>query len=306
MALAGHRGVPRRQLHCHRGISILLVILAMVCPQAESKEEEEVQITYLWPILLTSIPLSGKEGLLPASFGTELAQLGLARYSVYVNSTLPKELELDHAYAAEFERTDHSRVNLAFQRWQKLVFADAKQVPTHQLSSQNEPLAKLPGIGYTWPELYEHQSYGNLQKNIEKLGRRYLLRAGYDELPSTLRIFIWVEVFGKGDAMRPFPRTDGAYCAGKYFASGENGGVKFAFEDPRGINPPFGKTFNHEVFPGNIIFFPVWASYFITPNMKKTPVVSYSFLIYPPEGNTRDWRQDKTASYVSNPKPKEK
>lgn len=40
-----------------------------------------------------------------------------------MNKTLPLELELDKAFAEEFNSADHSRVNLAFHRWQKRVYA---------------------------------------------------------------------------------------------------------------------------------------------------------------------------------------
>lgn len=281
----------------HRKRLLLSCLLGLGCYQAYA-EEEEVKVTYLWPILMTSVPLSGPEGIETHSWGETLANVGLAKYRAYVNATLPKELELDTAYAAEFATLDHSRVNMAFNRWQRQVYGEHMAVPLHQLTSQREQLPKLPGVDYAWPELYEHQHFRTLEGHIDKLSRKYLRRAGYKELPDKFRIFIWVEVFGPGDAMRPMARTDGAYLSGKYFATGDQSAIKFAFEDPRGINPPFGKTFNHEVYPGNIIMFPVWASYFITPNMKNTPVVSYSFVVYPADGNDRHWHDDKTAAYT--------
>lgn len=275
----------------------VLLLFGLGCHQGHA-QEEEVKITYLWPILMTSVPLSGPEGIESHSWAEELANVGLTKYRAYVNSTLPKELELDPVYAAEYMTLDHSRVNMAFNRWQRRSYAARTGVPLHQLTSQREMLPTLPGIDYSWPELYEHKSFRTLESHIEKLSRKYLRRAGYRELPDKFRIFIWVEVFGQGDAMRPMSRTDGAYLSGKYFATGQESAIKFAFEDPRGINPPFGKTFNHEVYPGNIIMFPVWASYFITPNMKSKPVVSFSFVVYPSDGNDRHWMDDKTASYM--------
>ena len=76
-------------------------------------------------------------------------------------------------------------------------------------------------------------------------------------------------------------------------------------EDPRGINPPFGKTHTHNVeevwqcsnvwlgstvgnyvpgfgtfWKGSLTMFPSWASHFITPNMKSRTAVHCSASLF--------------------------
>jgi len=149
-------------------------------------------------------------------------------------------------------------------------------------------------VDYTWPELYENAAFKRLRVRIAELSKLYLKRTGYEDLPSRFRIFIWAEVFRRGDALRPGVRTDGAYLTGRYFASATRGSLKLNFEDTRGINPPYGKTFSHAPFEGNLVLFPTWASHFITPNMRDDTVVCYSFLVYPPDGSGISWKDDRT------------
>ena len=76
--------------------------------------------------------------------------------------------------------------------------------------------------------------------------------------------------------------------------------IKVHIEDPRGINPPYGKT--HVVTPqqGELVMFPSWISHVITPNTAaNSTVVVFAFCVYPVEGPTDlDWEDDPTGSMV--------
>ncbi|CAE8599020.1 unnamed protein product [Polarella glacialis] len=256
----------------------------------------------LWPLQVNSIPLSTPSvaSLEPPEFGTELTKLGLAGFKAYLNSTLPLELEIDEQFAREFHESDHSRVNIAFLRWQKRVFAEKYNVPAEGLTSRMERIPRLEGIQYTWDELYNNAAFKQLRRRISALSRVYLKRSGHaaEELPKKFRIFTWVEVFRRGDSLRPWARTDGSYLMGRYFPTVVHKSMNLNFEDPRGINPPFGKTHSHEVFEGNLVLFPSWASHFITPNMVNKTAVCFAFLVYPPDGPTLDFEDDQTGSLV--------
>lgn len=281
-----------------------LTALGPVVATAGDGAPLQAKITYLWPIHMATVPLTKQapEGssLEAPILGQELAKIGLDGFEKYLSSTLPKELELDKPFAQHFRSEDHSRVNNGFIRWQKRVFADRVGVPPTQLTSLGQSIPRLEGIDYGWPELYGSAAFKTLSDRILELSRLYLKRVGYTEIPEQFRLFIWAEVFKKGDALRPGTRTDGAYLAGKYFASGKAGCAKLNFEDSRGINPPFGKTFSHTVEGGNMVLFPVWSSYFVSPNMRDEPLVSYGFMLYPAEGNTLHFRDDLTASLAVN------
>lgn len=258
-------------------------------------------VKLLWPIHFTSMPLSTPErsALESPDFGAQLSRIAVEAFEKYRASTLPRELEIDKTFAEEFANSDHSRVNLAFARWQRRAYGDRFGINVHGLTARGEYAPRLEGIDYKWPEFYDSPLYKTLVMRFEQVAKLYMKRTGTRDIPKRLRIFPWVEVFLKGDAQRPWARTDSAYLMGRYFAQQEKGGLKFNFEDPRGINPPYGKTFSHAAFQGNLILFPTWLSHFITPNMLNQTSVCFAFLVYPPGGEAPlDWEDDATGSLV--------
>jgi len=288
-------------------MTLLATSAALHClaaPAPAEKRKVEGKVTYLWPIHFSSMPLSdpgGKaKGLESAEFGKKLADIGLRGFKDYLQKTLPKELELDSELAATWNSTDHSRINTAFYRWQKRVFAERHNLPVESLTAKLEDAPHHEGIDYTWPELYDSVEYARFLARVTELSKLYLKRSGMADPPSRFQIFPWVEVFERGDALRPDARIQGAYLAGRYFASVNEGDIKFNFEDPRGINPPFGKTFSHAPYRGNLVLHPVWNSYFVTPNMRTNPVVVLAFLVYPDAGKRTDWRRDVTGGIALN------
>ncbi|CAK9086807.1 unnamed protein product, partial [Durusdinium trenchii] len=142
--------------------------------------------------------------------------------------------------------------------------------------------------------------FRKLRFHINALSKLYLKRTGHDprNLPKAFRSFVWVEVFRKGDSLRPSAHTDGGYLMGRYWPQLKKNALKFNFEDPRGINPPFGKTHSHLAEEGDLTMFPTWASHFITPNMKSQPAVCYTFAVYPEDGNTLDFEDDLSGNLI--------
>lgn len=260
------------------------------------------RVTHLWPILLTQTPLSGSDKALEsAEFGRKLSQIGYERYQRYVKEVLPVELATDAAFNATFQQADHSRMQLAFKRWQSRAFATHEGLPIRRILPQADTSPRIEGVDYAWPELYESAEYKRLIGRVRQLSKVYLKRAGYgsEELGQKFLVFPWVEVFGKGDALRPMTRSDGAYVFSRYFASVSRGSLKFNFEDPRGINPPYGKTYSDAVYAGEIAMVPSWVSTFITPNMKNSTAVCYCFLVYPEKGRL-PWDKDLTGDIKVN------
>jgi len=273
----------------------------------------------LWPIHISKVPLSqpGVKSLESVEFGKELAELALQGFDTYVNKTLPRELDLDKRFADEFHNSDHSRVNLAFRRWQKRVFGDMNE----DIFSDGQPGEDILDIGpqadflagtvaqsprlneieYTWPELYKNATFKKLRSRINELAKLYLKRSNMppENIPKKFRVFIWAEVFRKGDSLSPRAHTDGGLLMGRYWPQMKKNALKFNFEDPRGINPPFGKTHSHATEEAVLSMFPTWASHFITPNMKKGTVVCLCFIVYDPaDGGLLDFEDDSTGSFV--------
>lgn len=297
--------------------SALVAWLWLGCVDAGAGAKEapgdsiQQDVKYVWPITTWKVPLTPFPGpgngkaLEDRSLASNLADIAIKAYDKYMKDILPFELKADPQFAEEFANGDSTRMNLAFLRWQKRVYADVKkgQVPLDELSWDGKPIPKHKGIDYTWRELYSSPEFKKLRSQLNRLSGMYLSYAGRNdegERPR-FRIFIWASVFRFADSMRPLART-GAMVTGTFFAkyhSDRRGAQKFAFEDPRGINPPFGKTHNHQPREGELIMFPSWASHFITPQPKNFTNVFFQFVVWPQEGaRDFDWEDDATGDYT--------
>jgi len=280
--------------------SYFVFIGVVACFHTSHAAPVQGQVTMLWPVHFTSTALSSADqtSLETAEFGKELAEIGLKGFQRYRTSILPRELELDSKFKNEFMALDHSRVNLAFRQWQTNAFADTVNMSTRSITPNGGRIRRHKEISYTWPELYDNPTFHRLEVRIRELSRLYLARTGYKNL-TKLRTFIWAEVYAKGDALRPSSNMDGAYLMGRYFAKTVSYSLKLNFEDPRGVNPPGGKTNSHAVYEGNIVLQPTWISTFMTPNMLDDETVCFGFLVYPHDGPMADWRNDLTSSMTS-------
>lgn len=282
---------------------LLLAAAGLAAGGGDEAVTASARVTHLWPILLTQTSLSGGGGksLETPEWGRKLSEIGYQRYKHYVSKVLPRELELDPVFNESYHQMDHSRVQLAFKRWQTRAFATDRSLPIRRLLPQAERSPRLDGIDYSWPELYDSVEFKRLIARIRQLSKLYLKRAGYEskDIGKKFLVFPWVEVFRQGDALRPMTRSDGAYLFGRYFSAVTRGSLKFNFEDPRGINPPYGKTYSDSVYPGEIALVPSWLSTFITPNMMNTTAVCYCFLVYPENGRLQ-WDQDMTGGITLN------
>eukprot|EP00928_Gymnodinium_smaydae_P086819 TRINITY_DN71241_c0_g1_i1.p1 TRINITY_DN71241_c0_g1~~TRINITY_DN71241_c0_g1_i1.p1 ORF type:complete len:321 (-),score=80.04 TRINITY_DN71241_c0_g1_i1:154-1077(-) len=273
--------------------------LALACLGAScvGKAVLKGERTLLWPIHVSKVLVSGgssKEAALePGSFGKELAAIGKKGFQRYLKEVLPKELQLDAEFAASFSASDHSRTNLAFKRWQMRSFAAREKLPIKRLTALGEKVPQIPGANYSWPEAYDNAEFNKLLNYVRKMTKVYLKRVGYDEAHYKQKfiIFPWFEVYEFGEAMRPGALTNGAYLFGRYFAAADKNSMKFNFEDPRGINPPYGKTHTMKVDEGRLYLLPSWVSTFMTPNMKNHTHVCVAFLIYPEHGKL-PWTDD--------------
>jgi len=264
-------------------------------------------VQYIWPTTLWSIPLVGKGDkptLMEKATLAKLAKIGEAMWLKYRDQILPIELKTDPAFAAEYAADDNSRLNFAFMRWQKRVFCDKFRVPTHEVSFDGGEIPKYDTVEYIWKEFYGSPEYKILRKTIERVVNMYLKRMNKmppDGKRHKFRTFIWAEVYGFADAQRPYTRT-GAFSAGRVtarFTKLKGYGQKVAFEDARGINPPFGRTHNHELSEGNLMLHPSWSATFVTPHRLNSTNVFFAFAAWPQEGpGGLDWEDDSTGDYT--------
>lgn len=264
----------------------------------------EGNVTFLWPLRVTTTPLSERPGknskpaLEPSSFGEELTALALAGYRRYVKEVLPAELERDPAFAKAFWDSDFSRVNFAFKRFQRRALAWHHGIAEAEVPGLSDGRG-LEGVK-SWPELHASDVFSRLTRRMSSLAWASLVRSGYrDEQLNGSRALIWAEVFEHGDFQRPEMRNDGAFGFGRYWAAAQEGAVNFNFEDPRGINPPYGKIHSFQPRTGDFMVFPPWSSSFVTPNIREEPVVCYCAMFYPPPPAAFvDSREDGTGKFL--------
>lgn len=274
-------------------------------PVADQADMISQEVKYIWPVSTWAVPLASSDGkgLLEASLASNLAEIGERAFDKYVKEVLPVELKTDPKFAADFAASDASRMNLGFVRWQKRVYSELRKVPLIELSWDGSPIPHYKEVSYAWKEFYGSPDFKKLRHQIDRLSGLYLNNIGKDGERGRrrFRTFIWAEVYRNADSQRPHVHT-GASTAGVFFSrysSSKEGAQKFSFEDPRGINPPFGKTHNHQPKQGEVLLFPSWASHFITPHRSNSTNVYFNFVCWPPDGAPDlDWEDDATGDYV--------
>ena len=145
--------------------------------------------------------------------------------------------------------TSVDRVNDLFYRYQLNLFQRL-----HGRRPRNGVMLD-PHVNVTWPELEVLPEYQRLRRYIEYFGRRYLERLGYPNA-TELNIFSWAAVHSHADFHGPHTHT-GELLVGVYYAQVNRGSGRLRLFDPRGQIVPFGKTFDFDCQPGQMIFFPV-------------------------------------------------
>lgn len=283
----------------------------------ESKPITDQDVMYIWPVTVWNLPLKnfGKDKGQGSEVSDEelvahVADLAEKGYERYLHEVLPRELEIDTAFAEEFRVSDGSlevrtgtEVNMGFLRWQKRVFSKRSRSPVEELNWDGKPVPKHPDISYDW-DLYSDRYFNLLLRKVKQTAIKYLGSFG-DRHEGKFRLFPWVEVYRKHDFQRPHVHT-GAQCAATFFARSDAAtGPKLVFEDVRGMNPPFGQR--HEMAPvqGELVLHPSWASHYVAPNQGNTTHVFISFLFWPPNGAPDfDWEDDPSGDFIYKRKPK--
>merc|ERR1711959_640035 len=89
--------------------------------------------------------------------------------------------------------------------------------------------------------------------------------------------------FQQGDFQRPhnhFYGERGAVAAGVFVVKAVKNSIKIRIEDPRGINPPYGKSLIvDDVLSGMLHLFPAWLGHMITPNLVNKTAICLSFVV---------------------------
>jgi len=275
---------------------------------AQQAGSVEQTVNYIWPSILWNMPLFGPSDpggddveAKEAELCARLSDLGEKGYRKYTTMVLPKELQVDSAFAEEFRAADASKTNIGFLRWQKRVFAELSRVRVDELDWDGKPVPSLPGIPYKWKALHKSPEIGALVARLRTIGSAYLTSLRGDSENHQFRTFPWVEVYDPGDAQTTHVHT-GAAIAGMFFAryaEGSHGSQKLVFEDTRGMIAPFGRTHEHQPVQGEVVLWPAWLPHYVSPNPGNSTNVFFSFLMWPPGGAPDfDWEDDVTGDWV--------
>lgn len=288
-------------------VSSGIVCLPTANAQDGSSPITDQDVQYIWPIVIWNVPLKGirnaptkkKNQAVPetdAEIIEKLAATAEKGYNRYLKEILPRELEIDKKFAAEYAEADASRVNSGFLRWQKRAYHKLTRLPIEELDWDGKPVPQLPGISYDWAEFFSSDEMTMLTHKVKQTAAGYLKSLGGRE--KKFRVFPFVEVYKPRDYQRPHMHT-GASCSATFFAKSELPGAKLLIEDVRGLNAPFGRT--HEIEPkqGELVITPAWASHMIMPNAGNATSVYINFLLWPPSGAPDfDWEDDITGDYI--------
>jgi len=260
--------------------------------------QQEVQNIWHMPVWNIQLADHGVlEGIEDAQFANELARIATVGYKGFLKHVLPAELANDTDFAERYYADDTSRLNRAFLRWQKRVYAKTFRKPYNELNWDGSPMPFLPGVKYEWNSFYKSKIYADFIKHVKSLTRSYLSAAtgakdkGQEE---DFMVMAWAEVYKTGAYQRPHTHT-GAVCAGHFvvrYPESEGGKTqRLMFQDPRGINPPFGNSHWHDTVEGELVMWPSWAPHMLTPGNFST--IYISFLVWPEDGaSDLDWEDD--------------
>jgi len=266
------------------------------CVLAETAMQQDVY--YIWPMTVWNLPLQD----VSREDRKQLAEIALDGYNSYLKDVLPAEKKKSPAWAKQFEHIHEDQLNQGFLRWQKKVFSKRMHIPVEDLNWDGKPVPSVPGVSYKWDAFYKSKQYKTLRKTLMKLGNHYI-GSFQENHPGMgrLQILMWAEVFGPMEYQLPHSHTGallaGAFCV-KHKRNPEEA-QKLIFKDPRGSNPPFGRTHEYPVTHGEVLFWPSWAPHYVSANPLNTSTVWWHFLMWP-EGGARDldWEDDPTGDFT--------
>mmetsp|Transcript_29783 Transcript_29783/g.61432 ORF Transcript_29783/g.61432 Transcript_29783/m.61432 type:complete len:332 (-) Transcript_29783:210-1205(-) len=300
---------------CHDGPSLqirrpsvaLVLLTVLTFPLATGGKPEEGlidRVELVWPMVLMHLPLPVDKGETQKDVDAllhELADIGEKGFRRYLEKVLPHELAVDEAFAKEFHVADESRWNDGFFRWQKRVYSRLSKFRIEEILWDGKPVPALPGVSYRWDELHKFQGMKRVMTKIfgQVAAYKQASDATLEASDSRKGRFIpWVEVYRPREFHHPHTHTGSPIVGTLVLRCGKQK-QRLVFEDPRGINPPFGRKHNVDVEEGDLLLFPSWASHFVDPNRGNETHVFLSFAIQGHGGpQDFDWEDDGTGAVV--------
>jgi hypothetical protein len=163
------------------------------------------------------------------------------------------------------KRENPANLNNAFFHWQRRVFEERGNT-TLALGKPSRDISPLPEENSTWPEMQDLPQYQRIRKIVMEMAKRYQRRAGVPvDVVKKRRysLFNWWAVHFPGEFHAAHTHL-GEYSVGVYYAQAEQRSGKIVFTDPRGIQIPFGQTWEIRPRVGQLVLFPPWINHEVT------------------------------------------
>ncbi|CAJ1344170.1 unnamed protein product [Effrenium voratum] len=276
---------PRRHFHRCARYGWLFGFQRPAAQLVAGKSREGIvnNIEYVWPLVVMRATLERDKGETQDKVDElrrTVAEIGHKGFEFYLNKVLPKELKKDKDFAADFALEDESRWNKGFFRWQKRVYSMVTGIGVEEILWDGKPVPQLPGVSYAWDELHssKHMQSMTVKKILGHMAAyKKASEATVDPSAKRFRFIPWVEVYRAGEFQVSHTHT-GSPVVG-ILALRCNGKQRMSFEDPRGVNPPFGWKHHIDFREGDLIMFPSWASHLMEPNRGNGTNVFLSFAV---------------------------
>lgn len=200
----------------------------------------------------------------------------------------------------------------AFSRWQRDVLRQNRgnlfrntSVPVSPAGKSNAVRAEAEAS--LLQLLANSDAYTRIQRWASGLGVHYLQDAAQLSVSTgtPLQATVWCEALRHTDMIGPEAHF-GSVAAGLLWSRQQQAVRRWVFQDPRGINAPFGRRYEVNADEGVAAVFPSWLSYYVEPggpNEDHEPAgeltLLWRFAVWPPAPEAEwSWVDDPLGQVV--------
>lgn len=265
--------------HCEQGEAFGSLLRDHEAPEQSTRASAGAggpwvsEVHSLWSTHMEAVPLtSDVGGLEPPSFHRRIAAEAINGWRAFRHKIAPG-LPDGHPLKRHLSERHAGALNDAFFHWQKNLFEQHGNF-WRSVELRDPDPNNLQKSNTTWPEMEALPEYQRLRTYVNKLSRRYLVRSGIDPKIAyglNYSLFNWAAVHGPGEFHGPHTHV-GEYHVAVFYAAVGPGSGKLRFTDPRGHNPPFGRTMTVTPKSGTLYMFPSWLSHMATVSQASTDI----------------------------------
>jgi len=215
-------------------------------------------------------------------------------------------------HSGAFEDAGRDQHGAAFSRWQRDVLSRHKRNPLRNTSVPVSATGKVNAVSAEAETsllklLSNSDAYARIRRWAVSLGEHYLQDAAQlsvsEEAP--LQAMVWCEALRHADMVGPEAHF-GSVAAGLVWSRQQQSVRRWVFQDPRGINAPFGRRYEVNADEGVAAVFPSFLSYYVEPggpneghDTMAEVALLWRFAVWPPVPESEwSWVDDPLAQVV--------